>query len=49
MKDIQDKAKEINDVIDWAEEILFDSDDYSPRRHRLQRLMGQSMTKASGA
>jgi hypothetical protein len=29
-KDIQAKAKELNDVIEWAEEILFDSDSYSP-------------------
>ena len=45
MKDIQDKAKEINDVIDWAEEILFDSDDYSPH-DTVTETDGKPMTKA---
>ena len=45
MKDIQDKAKEINDVIDWAEEILFDSDDYGPH-DTVTEADGKTMTKA---
>mgnify|MGYP003115894349 CR=1 FL=1 len=45
MNDIQDKAKEINDVIDWAEEILFDSDDYSPH-DTVTEADGKTMTKA---
>lgn len=28
-KELQAKAKELNDVIEWAEEVLFDSDQYS--------------------
>jgi hypothetical protein len=28
-KELQDKSKELNDVIEWAEETLFDSDQYS--------------------
>ena len=28
-KALQEKAKELSDVIEWAEEVLFDSDDYS--------------------
>ena len=45
MKDIQDKAKEINDVIDWAEEILFESDDYGPH-DTVTEADGKTMTKA---
>lgn len=45
MKDIQEKAKEINDVIDWAEDILFDSDDYGPH-DSVTESDGKSMTKA---
>ena len=45
IKDIQEKAKEINDVIDWAEEILFDSDDYSPH-DTVTEADGKTMTKA---
>ena len=45
MKDIQDKAKEINDVIDWAEEILFDSDDYGAH-DTVTESDGKTMTKA---
>ena len=45
MKDIQGKAKEINDIIDWAEEIFFDSDDYSPH-DMVTEADGKSMTKA---
>jgi len=45
IKDIEEKAKEINDVIDWAEEILFDSDDYGPH-DMVTETDGKSMTKA---
>ena len=29
IKSLQEKAKEISDIIEWAEDVLFESDDYS--------------------
>jgi len=45
VQDIQNKAKEINDVIEWAEDVLFESADYGPDEEVTQS-NGQSMTKA---
>tara|TARA_R110000772_G_scaffold267824_1_gene392740 strand:+ start:6354 stop:7454 length:1101 start_codon:yes stop_codon:yes gene_type:complete len=44
MKDIQSKIKEINDVIGWAEDVLFESDDYSAR-DIVTEMDGKSVTK----
>tara|TARA_R110000824_G_scaffold239439_1_gene428121 strand:- start:925 stop:2001 length:1077 start_codon:yes stop_codon:yes gene_type:complete len=44
VQNIQDKAKEINDVIEWAEDVLFESADYGPE-DEVTESNGQSMTK----
>ena len=44
VKNIQDKAKEINDVIEWAEDVLFESADYGPNEE-VTESNGESMTK----
>lgn len=45
VQDIQNKAKEINDVIEWAEDVLFESADYGPDEE-VTESNGQAMTKA---
>lgn len=45
VQDIQSKAKEINDVIEWAEDVLFESADYGPDEE-VTESNGQAMTKA---
>ncbi len=42
---LQEKANEINEVIEWAEDILFESDDYGPNAE-VAEVEGKSMTKA---
>lgn len=42
---LQEKANEINDVIEWAEDILFESDEYGPNAE-VAEVEGKSMTKA---
>ena len=42
---LREKAKEINDIIEWAEDILFESDDYGPHAD-VTEVEGKSMTKA---
>jgi len=44
VQNIQEKAKEINDVIEWAEDVLFESADYGPD-DEVTESNGQSMTK----
>lgn len=45
VQDIRSKAKEINDVIEWAEDVLFESADYGPDEE-VTESNGQAMTKA---
>jgi len=45
IKSLQEKAKEINDIIEWAEDVLFESDDYSAH-DEVTELDGKKMTKA---
>lgn len=45
VQDIQNKAREINDVIEWAEDVLFESADYGPDEE-VTESNGQAMTKA---
>ena len=45
IKSLQEKAKEINNIIEWAEDVLFDSDDYSAH-DEVTELDGKKMTKA---
>ena len=45
VSDIQNKAKEINDVIEWAEDVLFESADYGPDE-QVTESNGQAMTKS---
>jgi hypothetical protein len=45
IKSLQKKAKEINNIIEWAEDVLFDSDDYSAH-DEVTELDGKKMTKA---
>ena len=42
---LQEKANEINDAIEWAEDILFESDEYGPNAE-VAEVEGKSMTKA---
>mgnify|MGYP003624732627 FL=1 len=42
---LREKAKEISDIIEWAEDILFESDDYGPHAD-VTEVEGKSMTKA---
>ena len=44
MKAIQAKSKEIKDVIGWAENVLFESDDYSSKDN-VAEMDGKSVTK----
>ena len=44
IKSLQEKAKEINDIIEWAEDVLFESDDYSAH-DEVTELDGNKMTK----
>ena len=45
IKSLQEKAKEISDIIEWAEDVLFESDDYSAH-DEVTELDGKKMTKA---
>jgi len=45
IKSLQEKAKEISDIIEWAEDVLFESDDYSAHDD-VTELDGKKMTKA---
>ena len=45
IKSLQEKAKEINDIIEWSEDVLFESDDYSAHDD-VTELDGKKMTKA---
>jgi len=45
IKSLQEKAKEINDIIEWSEDVLFESDDYSAHDN-VTELDGKKMTKA---
>lgn len=42
---LREKANEINDVIEWAEDILFESDEYGPNAE-VAEVEGKGMTKA---
>ena len=44
IKSLQEKAKEISDIIEWAEDVLFESDDYSAHDD-VTELDGKKMTK----
>lgn len=44
MKEIQDKSKEIKDAIEWAENVLFESDDYSAN-DTVTEMDGKGVTK----
>ena len=45
IKSLQEKAKEINNIIEWAEDVLFESDDYSAY-DEVTEIDGKKMTKA---
>lgn len=44
MKEIQSKSKEIKDVIEWAEDVLFESDNYSAQ-DKVAEMDGKNVTK----
>ena len=44
IKEIQEKSKEIKDAIEWAENVLFESDDYSAN-DAVTEMEGKSVTK----
>ncbi len=44
IKEIQEKSKEIKDAIEWAENVLFESDDYSAN-DTVTEMEGKSVTK----
>ena len=45
LEGLQDKAKEVTDVIEWAEETLFNADGYGPN-DVVTEIEGKSLTKA---
>tara|TARA_R100000306_G_scaffold61836_1_gene65835 strand:+ start:1448 stop:2551 length:1104 start_codon:yes stop_codon:yes gene_type:complete len=44
INDLQSKSNEVNNIIDWAEDILFKSDQYSPEEE-VTTVDGKSLTK----
>ena len=45
LEDLQDKAQEINKVIEWAEEVLFNADEYGAH-DEITTVEGKGLTKA---
>jgi hypothetical protein len=44
IKEVQEKAKEVSQIVEWAEDVLFESDSYSPN-DSVAEFDGKSVTK----